>query len=134
MKNGATWTAFLVMCFAVVGLTGLFGTYGPQVPLEIALARSAMLDRALVAGQAPDGAARLEAMRQELGRSADAVLSGPGTVPERVAAARATMLSEQAREARSVTRRTRLMIGMMTALGGAFGAGLLMFAVKQSRR
>ncbi len=134
MKNGATWIAFLLMCFAVVGLTGLFGTYAPQIPLERALARSAVLDQALLAGQAPDATARLEALRPALGASADLIVSGPGDIIERVTAARAVMLSEQRREARSVTRRTRIMVGTITLLGGMFGAGVMLFAVKQSHR
>lgn len=133
MKNAPTWSAFLLMCFLVVGIAGQFGTFAPLVPFQAALDRSAVLDRALLAGQAPDGPAQLEAMRRALGRSADAVLSGPGTVAERVAAARATMISEQVREANSVARRTRIMVLTISALGAVLGVGVLLFALKQSR-
>lgn len=133
MKNSAVWAAFLAMCFFVVGIAGQFGTFAPLVPYQAALQRSAVLDQALVAGQGPDGAARLEAMRRTLGRSAAAVLDGPGTVTERVAAARATMLDEQTREANSVARRTRIMVLTISLMGTALGVGVLLFALKQSQ-
>ena len=133
MKNAPTWSAFLLMCFLVVGIAGQFGTFAPLVPFQAALERSAVLDQALLAGQAPDGPAQLEAMRRTLGRSADAVLSGSGTLTERVAAARATMISEQIREANSVARRTRIMVLTISTIGALLGVGVLLFALKQSR-
>lgn len=133
MKNAPTWSAFLLMCFLVVGIAGQFGTFAPLVPFQAALERSAVLDRALLAGQAPDGPAQLEAMRRALGRSADAVLSGSGTITERVAAARATMISEQIREANSVARRTRIMVLTISTIGALLGVGVLLFALKQAR-
>ena len=133
MKNAPAWSAFLLMCFLVVGIAGQFGTFAPLVPYQAALARSAVLDEALLAGAGPDGAAKLEAMRPTLGRSADAVLSGPGTLTQRVAAARATMLSEQTREANSVARRTRITVLTISVLGALLGVGVLLFALKQQR-
>lgn len=133
MKNAPVWSAFLAMCFFVVGIAGQFGTFAPLVPYQAALQRSALLDQALAAGQAPDGAQRLEAMRRSLGRSAAAVLDGPGTITERVAAARATMLDEQTREANSVARRTRITVLTISLVGAVLGVGVLLFALKQSR-
>ena len=132
MRSSWGYVPWLAMCFAVVGLTGLFGTYGPVIPLERTLRRSAVLDQALATGAQPDGPARLAAMRDALGTSADAVLSGPGDLPTRVLAARAAMLAEEARETASVAYRTRLMIGVITVLAGLFGAGVLVFAVRQT--
>lgn len=133
MKNAPAWSAFLLMCFLVVGIAGQFGTFAPLVPYQAALTRSAVLDEALLVGDGPDGPAKLEAMRRTLGRSADAVLSGPGTLAERVAAARATMLSEQTREANSVARRTRITVLTISVLGALLGVGVLLFALKQQR-
>ena len=132
MRDRATFVAFLMMCFAVVGLTGLFASYGPLIPLERALARSAVLDQALLAGRGPDAAAQLEAMRPALGFSADAVLQGPGDIVDRVMAARAVVLSEEAREGASVAYRTRLMLGIVTVLAALFGAGVMAMALRQA--
>ena len=130
MRPDATWTAFLMMCFAVVGLTGLFATFSAGIPLEHGMARLAVLDQVLAAARQPDAATRLPALRPELARSlgtleADVVLSGPGELFDRVAAARETVLSETGRESRSVTHRTRLMVGIVTLMAALVGAGIM---------
>ena len=130
MRPDATWTAFLMMCFAVVGLTGLFATFSAGIPLEHGMARLAVLDQVLAAARQPDAATRLPALRPELARSlgtleADVVLSGPGELFDRVAAARETVLSETGRESRSVTYRTRLMVGIVTLMAALVGAGIM---------
>ncbi len=132
MRQNLSWVAFLLMCFAVVGLTGLFASYGPLIPLERGVARNAVLDQALAEGRGPDGAARLEALRDPLGSLAGIVLV-PGDIVDRVLAARAVVRSEETREAASVAYRVRLMLGIVTLLGGLFGAGVMLFALKQSR-
>ncbi|GAC1344527.1 MAG: hypothetical protein NVSMB18_22310 [Acetobacteraceae bacterium] len=130
MQNRGAWIAFLLMCFVVTGMTGLFASYSTSVPFERALLRGAVLDQALVAGSAPDAGVRLEALRPALGRSAEQVLSGPGDIASRVAAARASMLDEQRREANSVGYRTRLMLFIVTFLAAGLGAGLLLLATR----
>lgn len=130
MRPDATWTAFLMMCFAVVGLTGLFATFATSIPLEHGMARLAVLDQVLAAARQPDAATRLPALRLDLARSlgtieADAVLSGPGDLFDRVSAARQTVLSETGRESRSVTYRTRVMVGIVTLMGALVGAGIM---------
>lgn len=130
MRNRGTWTAFLLMCFAVTGLAGLFASYATSLPLQRALSRSAALDQVLAVAGQPDAPARLEALRPALGTSAAGVLSGTGDLAHRVASARAVMLAEQEREARSVAYRVRLMLGVITLLASGLGAGILAFASK----
>ena len=132
MRQHLPWVAFLLMCFAVVGLTGLFASYGPLIPLERALVREDVLDRALVLGRAPGGAETLAGMRDELGTVADTVLA-PGDLTTNVLAARAIVRSEELREGASVAYRVRLMLFMITLLAGLFGAGVMLFALKQQR-
>ena len=125
MNDRATWTAFLLMCFALVGLSGLFATYATTIPLERALIRTGTLDQVLAAARAPDAADRLAALRPALGERADAVLSGPGELWDRVAAERAMVLDEQGREARSVAHRTRILVVIVTLMAGLVGAGIM---------
>ena len=122
MRNSATWTAFLVMCFALVGLTGLFATFATTIPLERALVRSSVLDQALVPG------ANLEALRPALGSSGDAVLAGPGSLASRVAGARAAVLADQRRDSANIAYRIRLLVCVITILAAVVGAGILHLA------
>ena len=46
--------------------------------------------------------------------------------------ARATIIAETRAEHAAVAARTRLMIGLVTVLGGAVGAGALLFATRQA--
>lgn len=134
MRNRGVWIAFLLSCFLITGLVGLFGSYATAIPLERALLRMGVLDQVLDASQAPDAAAKLEALRPQLGEQAPLVLAGPGTLASRVAAARATILSEETREANSIGFRTRLMIIVVTLLSAGLGAGLLAMAVRGAQR
>ena len=129
MRDDWGWAAFLMMCFAVLGLTGLFASYGPQIPLERALVRLQLLDQAQAAN--PAG---LEALREPLGPLAAAVIDGPGTAIDRITTARATVQAEAGREAASVAHRVRLMLLSITLMAGLFGAGVMLFALKQTRR
>ena len=130
MRDDWGWAAFLMMCFAVVGLTGLFASYGPQIPLERALVRLQVLDQ-VEAARSP---AALESLREPLGSLAESVLDGDGPAGQRIAAARVTVQSEAVREAASVAHRVRTMLLSVTVLGGLFGTGVTLFALKQTRR
>ncbi len=134
MRNRGVWTAFLLMCFLITGLVGLFASYATPIPLERALIRTGVLDQVLDAAQAPDAAAKLEALRPQLGDQAQLVLSGPGNLAARVATARAAILSEEAREENSIGFRSRLMIIVVTVLASGLGAGLLAMAVRGAQR
>ncbi len=132
MNDRATWTAFLLMCFAIVGLTGMFATYATTVPLERALIRTGTLDQVLAAARAPDASVRLEALRSALGERAGAVLSGPGDLWDRVAVERAVVLDEQGREARSVAHRTRIMVIIVTLMAALVGSGIMALAQRRT--
>lgn len=132
MTDRAAWIAFLLMCFAIVGMTGLFATFATTVPLERALIRTGVLNDVLAAARAPDAAARLDALRPALGARADAVLSGPGDLWDRVAAERLTVLDEQGREARSVAHRIRVMVVVVTLMAGLVGAGIMALAQRRA--
>ena len=116
MNDRATWTAFLLMCFALVGLTGLFASYATSVPWERAVIRTGVLDQVLDAARGPDADARLAALRPALGPDSTASAAGPGDLWARVAAERRVVLDEQGREARSVAHRVRIMVGIVTLM------------------
>jgi hypothetical protein len=124
-RNGATWTAFLVMAFAVVGLVGAFATYAAQIPFERALARSSALDEAAALSHEPDAKPRLEALRDALGDSADRVLQGPGDMQARVDAERVRMLDAFGRESEDIGMRLRIVIAVFAAAAALFGAAVL---------
>ncbi len=125
MRRFDSWSLFLVMLFAIVGLCGLFASYATSIPLERGLARSAALDQVLAADAGTDAATRLERLRPGLGPLAPDVLDGTGPLADRVAAARAVVLDEERREAASVAYRTRLMLGVVTILAAILGVGIL---------
>ena len=131
-SGGGTWAAFLATAFAIVGLTGIFATYAAPLPLARALARETTLDRALATAGAPDPGAALAALRPALGESADAVVSGPGTLAERVARERVAMRARLTEEAGEVALRLRVMIGVFTLAGALFGIAVLSI-VRRSR-
>lgn len=116
---------FLAMAFVIVGLAGIFSTYAAPVPLNRALIQEAALDQALATAAAPDGTTRLEALRPALGNSAAAVLSGPGTLPERVARERARIRAHFEQQAATIGTRLRLLIGVVTLAAAVFGLAIL---------
>jgi hypothetical protein len=123
--DGVTWSAFLVVAFAVLGLVGAFGVFAAQIPLERAAARSVALDQALAASQAPDAAAKLAALRPLLDDSADHILAGGGSMADRVAVERARMLAAFGAEGRDIGVRLRLVIAVFTAACAVFGVAVL---------
>jgi hypothetical protein len=124
-RDGGTWTAFLIIAFAVLGLVGAFGVFAAQIPFERALARSAALDQALAASQAPDAAAKLDALRPALDDSASHIIGPPGAMADKVAAERARMLAAFGQEARDIGVRLRLVIAVFTAACAVFGVAVL---------
>jgi nitrate reductase NapE component len=124
-RDGATWTAFLIIAFAVLGLVGAFGVFAAQIPFERALARSMALDEALAASQAPDAAAKLDALRPALDDSASHIIGPPGPMAEKIAAERVRMLTAFGREARDIGVRLRLVIAVFAAACAVFGVAVL---------
>ncbi len=115
-----SWTAFLMMAFAVVGLLGAFATYAAQIPLDRALARETALDQALVAERSGDPA-RIKSLQDALGDSADKI----GSTEASLQAERLRMRSAFQAEADDVGFRLRIVIAAFTATGGLFGAFVL---------
>lgn len=121
----ATWSAFLIVAFCVVGLVGAFSTYAAQLPFDRAYARSQTLDQVVAASHLTNPAPALQALRPLLGDSADRVLSGPGTIESRAAAERSRMLSDLHAESADYGLRLRVVIAVFTAAAALFGAMVL---------
>lgn len=128
MRPQAAWTAFLLMCFALVGLTGMFASYAVVIPLDRTLARTAVLDGVLAEERQPDPARRAT-LRMMLGPEvAPRVLDGPGELFDRVAAQREVVLREGTQEERSVVYRVRLLVAVVTVMAGLVGGGIMALA------
>ena len=124
-RDGGTWTAFLIVAFAVLGLVGAFAVYAAQIPLERAVARSAALDQALAASSSVEEAATLEAIRPALDDSASHLIGVPGSMADKVAVERSRMLSAFGKESRDIGVRLRLVIAVFTAACAVFGVAVL---------
>ena len=125
-SNRNVWAAFMLVCFLLTGMVGLFASYGPSIPLERALHRIAAVDTATAAGTLDAAALRLS-----LGQAADDVLTGPGDLQARLARARAAIIADAVEDEAGVGARTRLMIFVVTALAAALGTGILLLVSRQ---
>jgi hypothetical protein len=123
--SAATWTGFLIVAFAVLGLLGAFATYAAQIPFERAMARNHTLDLVLAAARARGAGPALDALRPLLGDSADHVLAGPGDIDARVAAERSRMLADLHAESLDYGFRLRVVIAAFTAAAALFGCMVL---------
>jgi hypothetical protein len=126
-SNRPVWIAFLLICFLLTGMVGLFASYGPSIPLERALHRIAAVDQAVATGT-PDAAA----LQATLGKSADDVLSGPGDLAARTARARAGIIADAEDDTAGVGARTRLMIFVITALSGMIGTFIVLVVSREN--
>ena len=128
-RNTGTWIAFLLVCFAVVGLMGLFASYAAPLPYERMMARDAVLDQALRTG---DDKPALEALREPLDDSAALVIDGTGPLATRVAAARTAAHEAMLHEADAIGSRIRLELAVVTVVAAAFGAAMLATAARSA--
>ena len=133
VRPNYAWMAFVVMAFTVAGLMGVFATYAVSVPLQRALAREAVLDEALAAGN-PDEALRSPALAARLGDSAPALTAGDGALQERVARERTAMRARFQQEARFLAGRLRLMIVVVTVLCAGFTCAVVGALARQGPR
>jgi hypothetical protein len=124
-RPGLTWIAFLTMAFAIVGLTGIFATFGAPLPLQRALARDATLDAAVVAAHGPNPAAELDALRDRLGDSADAILPAGADIDAKISRERVAMHARFLADQAATAAQLRLLIIVVTVMGAVFGAVLL---------
>jgi hypothetical protein len=122
-----TWTAFLVMCFAVVGLVGVFGTFAAGLPLRRELAREVTLDEALLALRSPAPQVALEALRPRLDDSAPALFPLPADPVAAIGAERQAVRARFLTEADAITYRMQLMILIVTCMAAVFGSAILAF-------
>lgn len=122
---------FLACAFLVVGLTGVFATYAVPVPLERALQRDAAIDQAGQVLDAPDAAARLQAMAPALGEQAGLLAEAGTPVAARVARAHEAARAELSREAEAIATRMRWLIVQLTVCAAGFGIAVLAVAARQ---
>jgi hypothetical protein len=126
-SNSYTLMGFLAMCFAIVGLVGLFASFATPLPLYRALARDTALDAALVAMHGPNPQAALEALQPRLDDSAAAFTPLPANPDAAVAAERTAMHARFVAEANATASRMQLMIGIVTVMSAVFGAAIIGF-------
>ncbi len=120
--NWGTWSGFLAMAFAIVGLVGVFATYATALPYQRGLREEAALDQALATG---GNARALEALRPAMAGEADDVIDGKGSLAERVKRARTELMERVDREGRSLALRMRFWIAVFTVVMGLLGVGIL---------
>ncbi|CAH2604816.1 conserved protein of unknown function [Rhodovastum atsumiense] len=119
-RPAATLSAFLVMAFLIVGLTGVFATFAAPLPLQRAISREAALDDALAEAGGADYAATLERLRPHLADSAAAIAPGPD-LDRRIRAERDAARARFAAEAEATATRLRWLIGVITVTAALFG-------------
>ena len=112
--NKGTWLAFLSMCFAVVGLAGLFATFAAPLPYQRAIHRLDALDRG-------------EAMPPQ----SSSQVSRPGAVAG-PPPSRAAILADAEREAASVAFRLRFLLIVLTLVAAGFGSGVMLLYRRQA--
>jgi hypothetical protein len=118
------------MSIALVGLIGVFSTYATAIPYERGLREEAVLDRALATAGRPDQQASLESLRPELADQANEVIAGSRPLPDRVAVARAELLTRVETSAAALGARMRLFIAVFTIMAAALGTLLLRMVSK----
>ena len=129
-SNRPVWIAFLLVCFLLTGMVGLFASYGPAIPLERALRRIETLDR-VVAATPPDAAAAELA----LGKAGAAdLLTGPGDGVARLTRAHRLVIDEALDDQAGVGARTRLMLYVVTALSAGLAVGILLIVARPDHR
>jgi cytochrome c-type biogenesis protein CcmH/NrfG len=124
----ATWTAFLVIAFGVVGLIGAFSTFAGQIPFDRAMVRLHAIDQAVAASHKPADAAHDDDLRTMLDDSADRLLKGDGTIEARAATERQRVLEDFHAQSKDYGFRLRVVIVAFTAAAALFGAMILSIA------
>ena len=123
----ATWTAFLIIAFAVVGLIGAFATFAAQIPFDRAVARLHAIDQDASLAITPNPQASLDALRPALDDSADHLFPAAG-LAQRAPAERDRVLKDFYAESKDYGLRLRVVIAAFTAAAALFGAMILSIA------
>ena len=125
--NAYTAMGFLAMCFAIVGLVGLFASFAAPLPLARAMAREATLDQAQLALHSANPQAAMDVLKDRLDDSAQAFSPLPADPDAAVAAERVAMRARLRAEAAAVASRMQLMICIVTAMAAVFGCAIIGF-------
>ena len=133
-KPDSTWFVFLVLTFAVVGMTGMFATFAAPIALQRAVLRDEALDAARAALSSSDPTAAIEALRPRLDDSAGALLPLGGDMEARIAAERVAMHARLLIDHEATTLRLRWLVGMVTMGSAAFGVALMAGASGSQKR
>jgi hypothetical protein len=133
-RRGAniTWAAFLVMCFAVVGLVGVFGTFASALPLRREIAREATLDEAVLAVRGPNPDAAIAALKDRLDDSAATLIPLPANPEAAISAERLAMRARFVAEAAATSSRVQMMIAIVTVMAAVFGSALMAFGARSA--
>lgn len=123
-NNSFAAAGFLVMCFAIVGLVGIFATFAAPLPFYHAMVRDSALDDALVALRGTNPQADIKALTPRLDESAKAFDPLPANAEQAVATERAAMRQRFREEADATAYRMKLMIVIVTVMAAVFGAAI----------
>jgi len=119
---------FLLSCFLISGLAGVFASFSIPAPVVDELHQEAALEAVL---EAPTPAAQAQAITALSTKAlvdadtAALVSQGAAPLPQRVAAAQKHMRAEVVAEARASAYNVRLMVITLTVLSAAFGVAFL---------
>jgi len=124
ISSRANIIGFLVICYGIIGLVGMFATFAVPVPLERAIAREETLDAALRALHGPNPQADIDALKPRLAESMAALTPLPADPDAAIAAERKAMRAQMREDSAAIALRMRWMIGVITLLAGGFGIAL----------
>lgn len=125
--TGGSWAAFLIMSYLVAGLAGMFAVYAAQLPFQRALARDQALDQLLRDGTVTPSLSPAFGMEKDA-----ALLTGPGTLPDRIAVAREHLHADELRQAGRLRNRLLVFLGVTAAACALFG-GMVLSIVRRSK-
>ena len=130
--NGSAMIGFLAMCFAVVGLVGVFAAFATPLAMHRAVARDATLNEVSVALHGPNPTQAMEALKPRLDESAAAFTPLPADGDAAVAKERQAMWKRFEAESYATEYRMQLMVIIVTVMAAIFGAAILKFAGKRT--
>jgi hypothetical protein len=129
-SNRATLLGFLMMCFIITGLVGLFASYAVPIPLARAIAREKTLDEAEAALSGPNPQAAIEALKARLDDSAPALIPLPPDPKAAIAKERIEMRARFLEEEEGNSTRIHWLIVIVTVMSAVFGTAITGFGRK----
>lgn len=128
--NRGTLLGFLMMCFVITGLVGLFASYAVPIPLARAVAREKTLDEAEAALSGPNPQAAIEALKARLDDSAPALIPLPPDPKAAIANERKAIRERFLTESEETSTRIRWLIVIVTVMSAVFGTAITGFGRK----